>query len=182
MVWILNHKCYFIVDPNSYSVEIYLITSCKLDKLLCNTKTNITVITTIYLCISAQERMSSTVEFFIEGIFMSSLGLFGIFGNLISIKVLSSTELDMLPTFRHLLKMLAAFDATFLIFTLSLFCISSWSETYNEMVRPWLTPYWLPVIQIALTGSVWTTMAVSVERYLTVCLSYRSNKVRLNKI
>ncbi len=28
--------------------------------------------------------------------------------------------------------------------------------------------------QISLTGSVWTTMAVSVERYMTVCLSYRS--------
>ena len=84
----------------------------------------------------------------------------------------------MLPTFRHLLKMLAGFDATFLIFTLSLFCISSWSDGYDSYIRPWLTPYWLPIIQIALTGSVWTTMAVSVERYLTVCLSYRSNTVQ----
>ena len=36
------------------------------------------------------------------------------------------------------------------------------------LCRPWLTPYWLPVIQISLTGSVWTTIAVSVERYTTV--------------
>ena len=44
--------------------------------------------------------------------------------------------------------------------------------------RPWLTPYWLPVIQISLTGSVWTTIAVSVERYFTVCLSKRYNTVQ----
>ena len=60
--------------------------------------------------------------------------------------------------------MLAVFDATFLVFTLTLFCVSAWSNDYNTYVRPWLTPFWLPVIQIALTGSVWTTMAVSVER------------------
>lgn len=117
-------------------------------------------------------------QFLIEGVFTALLGLFGIAGNIVSIKVMSSKDLDMLPTFRHLLKMLAGFDATFLIFTLSLFCVSSWSPTYDQYVRPYLTPYWLPVIQIALAGSVWTTMAVSVERYLTVCCSYRSNKVQ----
>lgn len=125
-----------------------------------------------------EEVSEMTVKFFIEGICTGALGLFGIFGNIISIKVLSSRDLDMLPSFRHLLKMLAGFDATFLIFTLSLFCFSSWSNYYDDYIRPVLTPYWLPVIQIALTGSVWTTMMVSVERYLTVCLSYRSPKVQ----
>ncbi len=48
----------------------------------------------------------------------------------------------------------------------------------KNLIRPWLTPYWLPVIQIALTGSVWTTIAVSVERYCTVCLSKRYNTVQ----
>ena len=40
--------------------------------------------------------------------------------------------------------MLAAFDAVFLVFTLTLFCISAWSTSYNDFVRPWLTPYFLP--------------------------------------
>ena len=40
--------------------------------------------------------------------------------------------------------MLAAFDAVFLVFTLTLFCISAWSEHYNDFIRPWLTPYMLP--------------------------------------
>ena len=48
---------------------------------------------------------------------------------------------------------------------------------YSQLLfyRPWMTPYMLPVIQLTLTGSVWTTVAVSVERYLSVCRSYRSD-------
>ena len=41
----------------------------------------------------------------------------------------------MLPTFRHLLKMLSTFDAIFLVFTLSLFCISAWSSYYHLYIR-----------------------------------------------
>ena len=62
----------------------------------------------------------------------------------IHFKVLSSRDLDMMPSIKHLLKMLAAFDAVFLVFTLTLFCISAWSEHYNDFIRPWLTPYMLP--------------------------------------
>ena len=126
-------------------------------------------------------------EFFLEGVATPILGIFGFFGNVLSIKVnnviiipqnidvnivynfcnlqiylilklyidickvLSSRELDMMPSIKHLLKMLAAFDAVFLVFTLTLFCISAWSTSYNDFVRPWLTPYFLPgehIIQI----------------------------------
>ena len=115
-------------------------------------------------------------EFFLEGVATPILGIFGFFGNVLSIKVsnviiitrniveifadfviylifklyivvckvLSSRELDMMPSIKHLLKMLAAFDAVFLVFTLTLFCISAWSTSYNDFVRPWLTPYFLP--------------------------------------
>lgn len=121
-------------------------------------------------------------EFFLEGVATPILGIFGFFGNVLSIKVsnviiipqnivewiliiiylifklnivvckvLSSRELDMMPSIKHLLKMLAAFDAVFLVFTLTLFCISAWSTSYNDFVRPWLTPYFLPgnhIIQV----------------------------------
>ena len=42
-----------------------------------------------------------------------------------------------------------------------------------------MTPYMLPCIQLTLTGSVWTTVAVSIERYLSVCRGYRSDRVHL---
>ena len=66
------------------------------------------------------------LQFLIEGLFTGALGLFGVAGNAVSIRVLGSADLDMTPTFRHLLRMLAAFDATFLALTVSLFCVSAW--------------------------------------------------------
>ncbi len=91
---------------------------------------------------------SEIVKFFIEGICTSLLGIFGIIGNLVSMVVLSSSELDMTPSFRHLLKMLAAFDATFLVFTLTLFCISPWSDDFDHYIKPYLIPYFLPIVQV----------------------------------
>ena len=92
--------------------------------------------------------MSEIFKFFIEGVCTSLLGISGIIGNVVSIAVLSSSELDMMPSFRHLLKMLAAFDATFLIFTLTLFGISPWSTHYDQFIKPWLIPYFLPIVQV----------------------------------
>ena len=92
--------------------------------------------------------ISEIFKFFIEGVCTSLLGISGIIGNVVSIAVLSSSELDMMPSFRHLLKMLAAFDATFLIFTLALFGISPWSSHYDQFIKPWLIPYFLPIIQV----------------------------------
>ena len=44
--------------------------------------------------------MGGVVEFLVEGVLTGALGLFGIVGNVVSIKVLSSRDLDMIPTFR----------------------------------------------------------------------------------
>lgn len=96
---------------------------------------------------------SGAVKFFIEGVCTGLLGLFGIIGNLVSMAVLSSSELDMMPSFRHLLKMLAAFDATFLVFTLTLFCFSAWSDHYDLFIKPHLLPYLLPIIQVFTLNS-----------------------------
>lgn len=109
---------------------------------------------------SSYSAESPPVQFIIEGVFSTPLAIFGLLGNIVAIKVLSSKDLDMLPTFRHLLKMLAGFDATFLVFAFFTFCLSALSGGYAAQVKPWILPYALPIIQIALTGSVWTTMAV----------------------
>ena len=102
----------------------------------------------IFIHCRIMSEISEIFKFFIEGVCTSLLGISGIIGNVVSIAVLSSSELDMMPSFRHLLKMLAAFDATFLIFTLALFGISPWSSHYDQFIKPWLIPYFLPIIQV----------------------------------
>ena len=53
-----------------------------------------------------------------------------------------------------------------------------WSVLFCQlMIIPWVAPYLLGVIHIALTGSVYTTIAVAVERCVTVCAPFTDIKV-----
>ena len=49
----------------------------------------------------------------------------------------------------------------------------------QDSVFPFFLPYLLPLIHIALTGSVYTTIAVAVERCITVLAPFTQIKVRL---
>ena len=113
-----------------------------------------------------------TMTFYIEGIFMAIIGIIGILSNIISVQVFSSKNIGMKLRFRHLLRMLAIFEAIFLITTIILFCPRTWSTIYEEFIYPMLLPHLLPIIQITLTGSVWITTAVSMDRFFTICLGY----------
>ena len=59
----------------------------------------------------------------------------------------------------------------FLIFYL--LSLSSLSDAYLTWLLPHITPYILPVIHITLTGSVYTVVAVAIERFLTVCFPFK---------
>ena len=52
----------------------------------------------------------------------------------------------------------------------------------QDFVFPFFLPYLLPLIHIALTGSVYTTIAVAVERCITVLAPFTSIKVRQKMI
>ena len=48
---------------------------------------------------------------------------------------------------------------------------------FQEDIFPFLLPYLLPLIHITLTGSVYTTIAVAVERCVTVLAPFTQLKV-----
>ena len=46
------------------------------------------------------------------------------------------------------------------------------SEYWDRWVIPFITPYSVPVIHISLTGSVYSVVAVALERFVTVCFPF----------
>ncbi len=67
----------------------------------------------------------------------------------------------------------------YIVCSLLLFSLPMFIPHYTESVKIYLLPYLLPVIHVALVGSVYSTVALAVERYITVChpfIRYRSVK------
>ena len=42
-------------------------------------------------------------------------------------------------------------------------------EDYTLSVKLYMLPYALPIIHMALLGSIYSTVALAAERYITVC-------------
>lgn len=53
--------------------------------------------------------------------------------------------------------------------SLLLFALPMFIEDYIIKVKLYLLPYLLPIIHIALVGSIYSTVALAMERYITVC-------------
>ena len=72
--------------------------------------------------------------------------------------------------------MLSIFDSLFLIcatvtFTLPLIS-TSWALYYEYMVFPWV----FPVLQMALNGSTWSTVALAAERFSLVVFAGQAER------
>jgi hypothetical protein len=61
------------------------------------------------------------------------------------------------------------------------YCLPTLSEPFYIWLLPYLTPFTLPLIHIALTGSVYSVVAVALERFMTVCYPFRQCKVRASQ-
>ena len=100
--------------------------------------------------------------------FQLFVGCFGIVGNTISIIWFSRKNI--LKNFHHLMLSLAAFDLIYICLSITIFSMPSlmpslWTNsTYLHMI-----PMLLPLAKVGLSGSIYFTMAIAVERYCTVC-------------
>jgi len=110
----------------------------------------------------------------IEGCLVPSVALLGLVGNSLSIMVLHSPGVDMKVTFREVLTMLAVFDCIFISTVSTTFGLPQLSAYWKTWIHPHLFPYLLPFIQISLNGSIWSTVSVTVERYVSVVHSRHS--------
>lgn len=65
---------------------------------------------------------------------------------------------------------LSAFDLLYILGMILVFSIKELNNDYIVSgVYYYLLPWVLPFIQIGMTGSIYFTMAITVERYVTVC-------------
>ena len=63
---------------------------------------------------------------------------------------------------------LALVDTGFLVSSLLTFSLPQLSQDYSSSLWPYLVPYTLPLAQTCMTGSVYMTISLSLERYFSV--------------
>jgi hypothetical protein len=101
-----------------------------------------------------------------DGVLVSVVGLIGLVGNTLALIVLSRPSLR--DVFHQLLFALACFDILFI------FCgginYTVWGFQVNSDIYNYLFPYFLhPFTHIAMAGTIFMTLAISIERYFGLC-------------
>jgi len=101
---------------------------------------------------------------------MPFVSFFGLIGNILSIRILNSrhSSLDLNNSFTNLLICLAVYDTVFLIFANSMYAVSAALHPEESSLQIQAAPYVIPLTNIALTGSVYSVVAVTVERFTTL--------------
>lgn len=121
------------------------------------------------------------LRFVVYGILLTTVGLLGLAGNLISITILSRPK--MLSSINCCLIGLTSFDmivTTTSVLMFGLPEISEYTQTmkwYGQGVYQRVTPFVFPLALIAQTGSVYLTVTVTVERYIAVCRPLRARSL-----
>ena len=105
---------------------------------------------------------------YIEAFIIPIVTIFGLVGNIVTASILQSPSLDMKKCFRHILIMLAAFDTSFSLLAALTFSLPLLSQNWNVWIHPFLLPWLIPGLQISLNGSIWSTVMVAIERYVSV--------------
>ncbi|XP_059078481.1 FMRFamide receptor-like [Tigriopus californicus] len=119
------------------------------------------------------------IQFLTDGVALGVVCVFGVLANSLATVVLVLDKgVELSQIFTRILIALMTYDSVLL---LGLFSIYSWpmlNVNFQREIYPWIVPYVLPVVQISLTGSVYMTMAISVERYFSLrsILDFKPNE------
>lgn len=113
-----------------------------------------------------------TFQYYSWGITANVVACYGIIGNILSIVVLRHRQ--MRNSTSYYLISLAVYDIVLLLF-MSLFLALPTLYLEKDVLEgyffayPYMHPFVYPVALIAQTGTVYTTLAFTVERYIAVC-------------
>lgn len=109
---------------------------------------------------------TNTYRFWFEGVLVSVISLIGLVGNLLAVVVLSRPKLR--DVFHQLLLALAGFDILYIVFggvNYTFRALDASSDIFT-----YLFPYLIyPLTHVAMAGTIFMTLAISIERYLGLC-------------
>ncbi|XP_011879606.1 PREDICTED: FMRFamide receptor [Vollenhovia emeryi] len=120
-----------------------------------------------------QVNTNGLADFVIYGIFVNLIGLFGIFGNAISMIILSRPQMK--SSINYLLIGLARCDTVLIIIAVLIYGLPAiYTYTgalfdYKFIVYPKTIRYLYPLACIAQFVTVYLTLTVTLERYIAVC-------------
>lgn len=117
--------------------------------------------------LGGDEKLVEEFKYYCEGILVSIVGCIGVLGNVTSLFVLSRPKLR--DCFHNLLFALACFDTIYIIFggiNYSMMGFEQQNTRFYTLTFPYLI---YPFLNIGLSGTIFMTVAISIERFLGVC-------------
>ena len=108
------------------------------------------------------------ISYLFEVVLVTIFGSFGVLGNILLIKLFVNTDIKV--NFHKLMITLAAYDTIYILLCFIAFTMPEIFEDYKKMgFHHHIAPKAVPLLQVALTGSIYCTVNISIERYMTVC-------------
>ena len=108
------------------------------------------------------------IAFFFEVILVMVFGSFGVLGN--ALLIINFTKTNKKVNFHKLMITLAVYDTLYILLCFVAFAIPEIFHDYKTFgFHYYIAPRAVPLMQVSLTGSIYCTVSISLERYLTVC-------------
>ena len=151
----LYFSCYCETESINVTYSQCNIIKETLTNMECETEDNVT-------------RNRIEFDLIVDVVLILLVGLFGLCGNIGAIHRFS--HLKKATKFHHLMMLLSIYDLLCIATIVSIFSLPRVSSVYKQSAfYHYFAPIALSLTQIALTGSIYTTLAITIERYLIVC-------------
>ncbi|XP_044757037.1 FMRFamide receptor [Coccinella septempunctata] len=124
-------------------------------------------------CLKEEPVQLQLLRFIINGLLLNIIGVLGMFGNIISMIILSRPQ--MRSSINYLLIGLARIDTVLILTSMLLFGLpglhpySGALSTYYYFIYPHIVPVVYPLALISQAASAYLTFFVSLERFVAVC-------------
>ena len=141
--------------------------------------------TTVEYAKSDEQRQISDISedcllysFVVYTIFVGILCIIGIAGNLISFLVFRKDRSQ--NSTSYLFQGLSLIDSSLLLLVLPLYSVDAmvaytgWFKAYTDYVDPWVKVCVFPLALMNQTATIWTTVLVGVNRYISVCKPFKA--------